>query len=70
MTLSPDQLAVLFRHLFNTSTEELESADLTLELDLPGSPLGAVVIETEAARREQGERWSSILNTNNGVQIG
>ena len=55
MTLAPNQLAVLFCHLFDPGTEELEPADLALELDLSGSPFGAVVIKTEAARGNKGQ---------------
>lgn len=70
MTLAPNQLAVLFRHLFNTGTEELETANLALELDLSGSPFGAVVIKTKAARGDKGQRRSSVSLADNDVQIG
>lgn len=70
MTLAPNQLAVLFCHLFDPGTEELEPADLALELDLSGSPFGAVVIKTKAARVDKSQRRSSVSLAEDDVQIG
>ena len=69
MSLSSDQLAVLFRHLFHACTEELESTDLTLELDLSGSPLGTVVIEAKAMKQIWVSRESSVRSLESDVQV-
>jgi hypothetical protein len=51
MTPPTDRHAILLRDLFDSGAEELEPAHLTPFDDLARGPLGAIVVQPEAAAR-------------------